>query len=111
MLGISLSLSKRGFWVFFLVLGVLIVAALRLLVIFSAGIVGFFALFHGHAHGAEIPAAIGAMTYTLGFVLSTLLLHLCGIAIGAAFQKQSAQKAIRFAGGAIAACGLLMIIA
>ena len=45
-------------------------------------LVGGFAIFHGHAHGTELPEAAHPLVYSLGFVIATGLLHLAGIAIG-----------------------------
>jgi urease accessory protein len=50
----------------------------------SALLVGLFALCHGHAHGWEMPVAASIIFFGLGFIVSTIALHLCGIGIGAA---------------------------
>jgi len=71
----------------------------------AAIIVGAFAIFHGHAHGAEMPDAANAMSYALGFVIATGLLHLCGIAIGALVRWPSGVMLVRGAGGLIAVAG------
>jgi urease accessory protein len=90
-LGIALSV---------LVLGGLIAAAPRLQVRWSVCLVGLFALCHGYAHGREMPASVGAIPFSAGFIAATLLLHGMGIAAGLYFQKQ--PRAIRLAGAAIA---------
>jgi NAD(P)-dependent dehydrogenase (short-subunit alcohol dehydrogenase family) len=66
--------------------GVLTAAAVRLPLAASMAVVGAFALFHGHAHGAEMPAAASGMAYGAGFIAATILLHAAGIgaALGAA---------------------------
>ncbi|MCW5620319.1 MAG: HupE/UreJ family protein [Burkholderiales bacterium] len=89
-----------------LVLGVLIAAAFKFPVAISAVIVGIFAVFHGHAHGAEMPLAIGAVGYCLGFALGTALLHAMGLAGGMLLQQMNVNKLARFAGGAIAFGGI-----
>ncbi|BCH24013.1 protein hupE [Mesorhizobium sp. L-8-3] len=71
----------------------------------AAIIVGAFAIFHGHAHGAEMPDAADAMSYALGFVIATGLLHLCGIAFGALARWPSGTVLVRSAGGLIAVAG------
>jgi urease accessory protein len=72
-----------------------------------AVVVGIFAIFHGHAHGAEMPEAASALTYAIGFVLATGLLHLAGIAIGLIEQHMKHGTTIlRITGGIIALLGL-----
>jgi urease accessory protein len=71
----------------------------------AAVIVGFFAIFHGHAHGTELPEAANALTYAVGFVISTGLLHLGGIAFGLLVRWPWGRTAIRVGGVAIAAVG------
>lgn len=63
------------------VLGLLVAAAVRLPLAASAPLVGMFALFHGHAHAAELGSA-GALSFGLGFALSTALLHAAGVGLG-----------------------------
>jgi urease accessory protein len=53
----------------------------------AAGLVGAFAIFHGHAHGAEMPASAEGVTYAMGFLLATALLHLAGIAASLGMAK------------------------
>jgi urease accessory protein len=71
-------------------------------------IVGLFALFHGVAHGAEMPATAGGFSYGAGFVVATALLHLVGLGLGMALKNQ--QKVARFAGGAVALAGAAAFI-
>lgn len=71
----------------------------------AAIIVGAFAIFHGHAHGTEMPDAANAMSYALGFVIATGSLHLCGIAFGALARWPSGTVLVRSAGGLIAVAG------
>ncbi len=71
-------------------------------------VVGFFALFHGYAHGHEMPAAVGAVSFSFGFVLATLLLHGFGIAAGICLHKQ--RRVIAFAGSAIALCSIFFFL-
>jgi urease accessory protein len=69
--------------------------------LFVAGIlVGFFAIFHGHAHGTELPTSANPLAYSLGFVIATGLLHLFGIAFGFLDRLPKGKLAIR-AGGAL----------
>ena len=72
-------------------------------------IVGAFAIFHGYAHGAELPDGSNAVAYSAGFVIATGLLHLCGIAIGLLTRWPAGVMAVRFAGSAIAVAGLVFL--
>lgn len=71
----------------------------------AALMVGFFAIFHGYAHGAELPEAANALTYAVGFVVVTGLLHLGGIAIGLLVQWPWGRITVRTAGVVIAGIG------
>ena len=71
----------------------------------AAIIVGFFAIFHGFAHGRELPASANALTYCVGFVVATGLLHLSGIAFGLLVRWPWGRIAVRAGGGVIAAIG------
>jgi urease accessory protein len=70
-------------------------------------LVGAFALFHGYAHGHEMPASASALPFSVGFVISTVMLHGLGIATGLGLRNQ--PQAVRFAGATIAACGLCLL--
>jgi urease accessory protein len=91
-----------------LVLGLLIAAAVRLPLPVSAMLVGVFALFHGYAHGAEMPDSASGMAYGVGFVAATAGLHLLGIVSGFVAQRFGSARMVRYAGGAIAVCGLYL---
>lgn len=72
------------------VLGVLAALAVRLRWVSGAAVVGLFAVFHGHAHGAEAPAT-GLLLYALGFALMTAALHVAGIGIGSALARAAGR--------------------
>lgn len=75
----------------------------------AASLVGVFAVFHGHAHGAEMPEAAGGLSYAIGFVSATALLHLAGIvaAVGVArIVGRYGKLAAQVAGGAFAVAGV-----
>ncbi|HEV2507185.1 MAG TPA: HupE/UreJ family protein [Mesorhizobium sp.] len=95
------------------VLGLLVALALRVPAATGAVIVGFFAFFHGHAHGAEIGAAAFA-SYAAGFAISTALLHGAGILVGLGLGRLGARDkalvAMRIAGGATALAGIALAI-
>jgi urease accessory protein len=108
--GFPVPFIEEGILVSLLLFGVLIAGAFKLPLAYSAFVVGIFAIFHGHAHGAEMPVTIGAISYTLGFALATAMLHLAGIGFGMLTQKANLQTVSRFAGGAIALGGIYLAI-
>jgi urease accessory protein len=108
MLGISLPFVEQGIVLSVLLLGVLIAAAVRLPLWLSSSIVALFALWHGHAHGAEMPESASAIRYMLGFVLATASLHVAGIAFGLAMQRLARERVARLAGMSIALCGVYL---
>jgi urease accessory protein len=107
----ALPFVETGIATSVLVLGVLIAASVRLPLLMSVFIVGVFALFHGFAHGAEMPATASGLAYGTGFILATAGLHLTGIGTGLAARQWGSMQTIRYAGGAIAACGIYLFIA
>jgi urease accessory protein len=93
------------------VLGIVIALELRPPLWVAALIVSAFAIFHGHAHGAELPEAASPLTYALGFVLATGLLHVSGILIGLVDLLPAGSRLLRTAGGLIATTGLVLLVA
>jgi urease accessory protein len=91
------------------VLGIVIALELRPPLWVAALIVSAFAIFHGHAHGTELPKAASPLTYALGFVLATGLLHVSGILIGLVDFLPVGGKLLRTAGGLIASTGLFLL--
>lgn len=98
--GIEVGIALSG-----VVLGLLVVVSARPPLWVAAVIVGVFAIFHGHAHGAELPEAANPIIYAVGFVVATGLLHLTGIAIGTIGKWPVGRVAVQVAGGAIALAG------
>lgn len=109
--GIELPFIETGIALSVLILGLLITASARLPLAFSIAVISLFAIFHGHAHGAEIPAQASGLSYGAGFVLSTAMLHTAGIAAGILFKKLDKADFARYAGAAIAASGAFMFLA
>jgi urease accessory protein len=73
-------------------------------------LVAVFAIFHGYAHGAELPESTNAIAYSVGFVLATGMLHLLGIVLGIAKRWAAGATALRFGGVAIALCGVYFLL-
>jgi urease accessory protein len=105
MAGIPLPFVEGGIFASLLVLGVLITAAIRLPAYVSIALVGGFALFHGYAHGVEMPQNAAGLNYSLGFMCSTIVLHLIGIGLAFSLEKTGHKSYIKMAGAAIAALG------
>jgi urease accessory protein len=91
------------------VLGLMVALAAKPPLAVAAVLVGAFAIFHGHAHGAELPLGADALAYSLGFVITTGLLHLYGIAFGLLARWPMGRLAVRSAGSAIAIAGLMIL--
>ena len=108
MAGVPLPMVETGILVSMLVLGLLIAAAIRLPAMAGMAVVGLFALFHGYAHGTELPAAASGLTYAMGFIVATICLHAVGIGLGLLAQKKLPAPAIRWAGAAIVAAGVCL---
>jgi urease accessory protein len=111
MLDIGLPFVEQGIVLSVLLLGVLIAASIRLPLWLSSGMVGLFALWHGHAHGAEMPALASGVGYALGFMLATALLHVAGIAFGLSMQRLSRERMVHATGAGIALCGMYLAVA
>lgn len=108
LLGVSLPGVDAGIAASVLVLGLLIASSTRLPVAASMSLVGVFALFHGHAHGAEMPGMAAPWLYGLGFIASTALLHGVGLGAGMALQGRLANL-LRLGGVALSCTGLWML--
>lgn len=112
MMGIAVPFVEAGIALSVIVLGAIIALGIRAPVAVAAGMVGLFAIFHGHAHGSEMPAAAAGMAYAAGFMIATATLHVAGLAIGfviARIGDRQGALVTRSAGGiaALAGVGLL----
>lgn len=103
--GVPLPAVEAGIALSGVVLGLLVAFAVRAPLWVAAVIVGAFAVFHGHAHGTELPAAADPVAYAVGFVVATGLLHLAGIAIGLLWSRPWGTWTVRGAGALVAAVG------
>jgi urease accessory protein len=108
--GVAIPFVEPGIVASVLVLGLLIAFAVRVPLAASVPLVGLFAIFHGYAHGAEMPITASGLEYGLGFLLATAGLHALGIGLGLAIARFSAAPLVRFAGGAIAAAGIALAV-
>lgn len=110
-LDVSLPQVENGIALSAVVLGLVVALALKPPLWVAAAIVAVFAIFHGHAHGAELPSAANPLAYSAGFVISTGLLHLAGVAIGLVAGSSTGRLAVRGCGALIATAGLYFLIA
>ncbi len=90
-------------------LGCMVALAARPPLWVAAVLVGIFAIFHGYAHGAELPGSANAIAYAVGFVVATGCLHALGILIGVAKRWPIGAKALRACGVVIAGCGVYFL--
>lgn len=104
--GVAIPQVETGIAASALVLGVLVAMAVRPPLWVAWVVVGVFAIFHGHAHGTELPEAANAITYSVGFVIGTGLMHLVGIGFGLLAHWPQGRIAVRAGGGLIALAGL-----
>jgi urease accessory protein len=75
----------------------------------AAALVGLFGLFHGYAHGSELPPGQNALLYSLGFIMATGLLHGLGVSIGLVHRWLWGQRALRLAGALISCSGAVFL--
>ena len=108
-IGVPMPFVETGIALSAVVLGLLVAAACRPPIWFAGIVVGAFAIFHGHAHGTELPSASNPIAYAVGFVVATGLLHLSGIALGLLTRWPSGQWVVRAGGLVIAAVGVAFL--
>ncbi len=107
--GIDVPFVELGIALSVIVLGGVVAFGVKAPLATAMAIVGFFAIFHGHAHGAEMPADASGVAYGLGFMSATALLHLAGLGLGMAigrFGELHGDKWVRGAGAAVAVAGV-----
>jgi len=98
--GVEVGIAVSG-----IVLGLAVLFLVKAPLAIAATLVGVFAIFHGHAHGTELPEAVNPLAYAVGFVVATGVLHLVGIAFGLLMVRPAGVVAVRAAGAAIAVAG------
>jgi urease accessory protein len=109
LLGIPLPGVEAGIAVSALVLGIAVSTAWRPPLFAAAAVVGLFAVFHGHAHGTELPPGSNGLLYSLGFVTATGMLHAAGIGMGTLQRWEVGQITLKAAGAGIAVAGALFL--
>lgn len=109
LVGVPLPAVELGIALSAVVLGAVVLAEAKLPLWAAMAIVGCFAIFHGHAHGTELPESASAVFYSIGFVIATGLLHCVGISIGLLHHWKRGALAVRFAGGVVGLAGLYFV--
>jgi len=111
--GIGVPFVEIGIAVSVVVFGAVVAFDLKAPTVAVMGVVGLFAVFHGHAHGAEIPEDTGGVAYAAGFMIATALLHLAGISAGFLIGKAGehyGSLAVRLAGGSVTVAGVVLLV-
>jgi len=113
MAGMALPFVEIGIALSVVVLGTVVALGVKAPTAVAMAVVGLFALFHGHAHGTEMPESMGGMTYAAGFLLATASLHAAGIALGFLVRgagHRYGPVALRSAGGIAAVAGIALLV-
>jgi len=110
--GIVDPLIEVGIAMSVIVLGLAVALRINLPTITVIALVRLFAIFHGHAHGAEMPQDVSGYAYAAGFMLATVLLHGAGIGLGLLAGRLAARggwRVAQAAGGAMAFAGVALL--
>lgn len=109
LVGMALPLVEVGVAVSAVGLGMMVALALRPPIWVAAALVGVFGIFHGHAHGTEIPSAANPLAYAVGFVVATGLLHLAGIVLGILVKFPVGKRLVKICGLGVATVGMFFL--
>jgi urease accessory protein len=110
--GVALPFVALGIAASVIVLGAIVALGAKAPLTIAIGVVGLFAVFHGHAHGTEMPLAADGAAYAAGFMLATTLLHLGGIGLGFVIGRAGESRgrlAYRIAGGLATLAGIAIL--
>jgi len=111
--GIVLPFVEIGIALSIVVLGLAIAVQLNVPTLAAMALVSFFAIFHGYAHGAEMPASMSGLFYGIGFVCATALLHAMGVGLGIAIGRMGeahSRRIVQIGGAATALAGVAIAI-
>jgi urease accessory protein len=109
LLGVPLPGVEVGIAASAILLGLAVTSALRPPLAAAVALVGFLGIFHGHAHGTELPAGQSALLYSMGFVMATGCLHGVGIAVGLIHRWPWGQTLLRGAGAVVTLAGVFFM--
>ena len=109
--GVPLFSVELGIAFSVLALGIAIALENKLSPLLAMVFVGFFAIFHGHAHGTEMPSLSKPVFYACGFVIGTAGIHIAGVLIGIIAERlKEGKQVLRYVGAGIAGVGFHLII-
>ena len=107
--GVPMPAVEGGIAASAIALGAMVAAAARPRPAVAAAVVGMFAIFHGYAHGEELPGAVAPLAYSAGFVVATGCLHATGIGLGTMIRWSAGAMLVRVGGIAIGLAGLVFL--
>ena len=108
MAGVAIPFVEPGILASVVALGILVALAVDLPVWLGAVVIGAFAIFHGHAHGTEVPETAAGLEYMAGFAIATALLHAAGIGFAFGAARVNMRPLIRVAGAACVVIGIAL---
>ena len=108
-LGVPIPGVEYGIAASAIVLGAAVAFEVRPSLVIAVIVVGCFAIFHGHAHGTELPVGQSALLYSMGFVIATGCLHAMGIGIGTVHRRPWGRQLLRGAGMVVGAGGIFFL--
>ncbi len=112
-MGVLLPFVEVGIGLSVVVFGIAVAIGLDMPAALAMLLVGFFAIFHGHAHGTEMPESVSGLAYGSGFVLATVALHALGIGLGLAIGRTTSraygERILQAAGAAMTLVGLAIL--
>ena len=109
LMGIPIPGIEIGIAASAIMLGVAVMSEVKPRLAFAAILIAFFAIFHGHAHGTELPPGESGLLYSMGFVIATGCLHVTGVGVGLIHRWSWGQRALRVAGGGVAIAGVFFM--
>jgi urease accessory protein len=109
LMGVPLPGTEYGIAASAILLGAAVLFEVRPPLAIAAVLIAFFAIFHGHAHGAELPPGESGLLYSIGFVIATGCLHGVGIGIGVVHRWIWGKRILRFAGALVMLAGIFFM--
>ena len=110
MAGIQIPIADAGIGLSVVILGLAIAFQFKPPMLAAMAAVGFFALFHGYVHGAEMPDGLTGLSFAAGFLVATALLHGAGVGLGLLLQQRTlSRRLIQAGGGAMALVGIAVL--
>lgn len=110
MAGIPVQIVEAGIGLSVVVLGLVIAFQIKPPTLVAMVVVGFFALFHGYAHGSEMPNGLAGLSFAAGFLVATALLLGAGVGLGLLLQRRTlSRRLIQAGGGAMALVGIAVL--